>query len=152
MRYAVPALLMLTATSALAQITPTTTVGDAASQVMQAAPAATSFGLGKVFNEADTNRDQVVTKEEFLLKAERHFGMADSNKDGKITRAEMEAQQAAFSQQMQQNLFGNGGWQGKLNQFLGHGGTTQAVPTTPVITAPSAPVVTPPASPTATTY
>lgn len=136
MRYLIPALLLLASTSAMAQ---------------NAAP---SFGLGKVFDEADTNRDNVVTKAEFMAKAERHFGMADTNKDGKITREEMQAQQAAFTQQMQQNILG-GNWQGKLNQFLGNGAapTTNAAPTTPVITAPSAPVVTPPAAPTQpTTY
>lgn len=146
MRYALPALIILASTSALAQTTP-------AQQVMQAAPAATGFGLSKVFDEADTNRDNVVTKAEFLAKAERHFGMADTNKDGKITREEMQAQQTAFTQQMQKNLLGNGNWQGKLNDFLGGGvaPTNQAVPTTPVITAPSVPVVTPPSAPTAPT-
>lgn len=150
MRFAALALLTTTlaAASALAQ---TATVPAAAPA---AAPAPTmGFGLGKVFDEADTNRDNVVTKEEFLAKAERHFGMADSNKDGKITRQEMEAQQAAFSRQMQQNLFGSGGWQGKVNQFLGNGAApaTNAAPTTPVITAPTTPAVIPPTAPTAPT-
>lgn len=148
MRYIVPAILVLASTSALAQVT------TPAQQVMQAAPAATSFGLAKVFDEADTNRDGVVTKAEFLAKAERHFGMADTNKDGKITREEMQAQQASFTQQMQKSILGNGNWQGKLNDFLGSGAapTTNAVPTTPVITSPSVPVITPPAAPTAPTY
>lgn len=151
MRYAIPALLVLAGTAAWAQTTP-------AQQVMQAAPAATGFGLAKVFDEADTNRDGVVTKAEFLAKAERHFGMADTNKDGKITREEMQAQQAAFTQQMQQNLFGKGvNWQGKLNDFLGSGAapttpTSNAAPTTPVVTSPTVPVVTPPTAPMNPTY
>ena len=158
MRIILPALLALTATSAFAQsATQPVNANTPVGQVVQAAPAAAGFGLAKVFDEADTNRDNVVTKEEFLAKAERHFGMADTNKDGKITREEMQTQQNAVMQQMQKNLFGgNGGnWQGKLNEFLGSGaaGTTNAVPTTPVITSPSAPVVIPPSAPTApTTY
>lgn len=137
----------LLATPALAQITPQTS--QAAGQAVQAAPAATSFGLGKVFDEADTNRDNVVTKEEFMAKAERHFGMADTNKDGKITREEMQTQQNAVMQQMQQNLFGKGnGWQGKINDFMNNSGITpQAAPTTPVVISPSAPVVNPPTAP-----
>jgi hypothetical protein len=144
MRYALSALLVIAGTSALAQTAP-------AQQVMQAAPAAAGFGLSKVFDEADTNRDNVVTKAEFLAKAERHFGMADANKDGQITREEMQAQQAAFTQQMQQNLFGKGGnWQGKLNEFLGNGAAPGnfAAPTTPVVTSPAAPMVTRPTAPT----
>lgn len=132
-----------------------TTALAASPVVAQTAPAAPTmgFGLGKVFDEADTNRDNVVTKEEFLAKAERHFGMADSNKDGKITRQEMEAQQAAFSRQMQQNLFGSGGWQGKVNEFLGNTApaTTNAAPTAPVVISPTAPAVTPPTAPAAPT-
>src|SRR5690606_39199951 len=62
-------------------------------------PPAASLGLGKVFDEADTNHDNIVTKAEFLAKAERHFGMADENKDGQITREEMQAQQQAVLQQ-----------------------------------------------------
>ena len=132
----------LFAASALAQ------VATSADPVAHVAPAA-GFGLGKVFNEADTNRDNVVTREEFLAKAERHFGMADANKDGQITREEMQAQQNAVMQQMQQNLFGKGnGWQGKLNEFMSGAGTTpQAAPTTPVVTSPSVPVVNPPTAP-----
>lgn len=148
MRYVIPALLVLASSTALAQVPP----------AQPPAPMGGGFGLAKVFDEADTNRDNVVTKEEFLAKAERHFGMADTNKDGKITREEMQAQQNAVMQQMQQNLFGKGNnWQGKINEFLGSGAapanpTMNAVPTTPVITSPSAPVVTPPAAPTAPTY
>lgn len=148
MRYVFPALLLLASSTALAQVAP-------AQQVMQAAPAAAGFGLAKVFDEADTNRDNVVTKEEFLAKAERHFGMADTNKDSKITREEMQAQQNSVMQQMQQNMFGKGNaWQGKLNEFLGGGAapTTNAVPTTPVITSPSVPVVNPPTAPTSPSY
>ena len=136
----------LFAAPALAQVatSPITPVGT----VAQAAPAAAGFGLGKVFDEADTNRDNVVTKEEFMAKAERHFGMADTNKDGNITREEMQTQQNAVMQQMQQNLFGKGnGWQGKLNEFIGGAGTPQAAPTTPVIISPSVPVVKPPTAP-----
>ncbi len=156
MRYVIPALIVLASNTAIAQITPQTTVGQAVGQAAQAAPAAASFGLAKVFDEADTNRDNVVTKAEFLTKAERHFGMADTNKDGKITREEMQAQQNSVMQQMQQNLFKGNGWQGKLNNFLGSGAapvapTTNAVPTTPVITTPSAPIVIPPSSPTVPT-
>lgn len=165
-------LVILLGTSALAQgITtdPVTTstspfnaqnpIGDGvpASAPSAAAPATApsmGFGLGKVFDEADTNRDNVVTKEEFLAKAERHFGMADSNKDGKITREEMQAQQASFSRQMQENLFGKGNnWQGKINQFLGNGTApaTNAAPVAPVVTTPTAPTVTSPTVPTVTT-
>lgn len=157
----------LLATSALAQgiatdpvnsgdlpFKPVTAIGDGVSPtaVTTPAPAAApvaqgaSFGLAKVFDEADTNRDGVVTKEEFMAKAERHFGMADTNKDGKITREEMQAQQNAIMQQMQKNMFGSGGMAGKVNQFLGGTGmqlapATPAAPTVPTVTAPTTPTV-----------
>ena len=137
-------------------------VGDGVPLAPQVAPAAApaaaptlGMGLGKVFDEADTNRDNVVTKEEFLAKAERHFGMADSNKDGKITREEMQAQQAAFSRQMQENLFGKGNsLQGKINEFLGGGATVPAnlAPTAPVVISPTVPTVTAPTAPTVATH
>jgi hypothetical protein len=112
-----------------------------AQQAAAAANKGASTGLAKVFDEADTNRDNVVTKAEFMAKAERHFGMADTNKDGKITREEMQAQQNQIMQQMQQNLLG-GNWQNKVNQFLG--GTSGSAPAGGP-TAPTAP--TPPSVP-----
>ena len=155
MRYVISALVVLAGSGALAQVStnPVTPAATPVGQIVQVAPVAAGFGLSKVFDEADTNRDNVVSKAEFLSKAERHFGIADSNKDGQITRGEMQAQQAAFSQQMQQNLFGKGNnWQGKLNDFLGGGAAPApsnfAAPTTPVVTSPAAPVVTPPTAPT----
>lgn len=116
-------------------------------QAVPVANASAGIGLAKLFDEADTNRDGVVTREEFLAKADRHFGMGDTNKDGKITRPEMEAQQASIMQQMQKNLFSNGNWQNKLNQFMGGASAPmQAAPTAPIVTRPSAPVA--PSAPT----
>ena len=58
----------------------------------QTAPAL-DMGLGKVFNEADLNKDGFVSREEFVAKAELHFGMADANKDNRVSREELAAQQ-----------------------------------------------------------
>lgn len=121
-------------------------VNAVAGAAASTAGAASGVGLGRIFNEADTNHDNVVTREEFLAKAERHFGMADTNKDNKITREEMQAQQNSIMQQMQNSFLGAGGWQGKLNQFMGGTATTTgaggpAAPVAPVVTSPMAPTV-----------
>lgn len=115
-----------------------------------APPAGGGFGLAKVFEEADTNKDGVVTREEFIAKANQHFGIADKNKDNKITREEMQAQQSSFMNQMQRNLFGNGGGSigGKIDQFLGTG---QTAPANLAPIAPVAPVVPRPVAPAAPT-
>lgn len=92
------------------------------------------LGMNKLFNEADTNKDGVVTKAEFLAKAEQQFNAGDSNKDGKITQAEAQAQQ----QQMLNKFLHKGSLNDKLNQFLG-GGAPVAAPVAPVVSSPTAP-------------
>lgn len=149
---------LLAATAAQAQVAPAdpidsstlaphpfnaqTDIGDGVAQAAPAVNAGMGIGLGRVFEEADTNRDGVVTREEFLAKADRHFGMADTNKDGKITREEMQAQQSAIMQQMQKNLLGgSNNWQEKLNGFLGNGqpAPQRLAPVSPTIATPKPP-------------
>lgn len=92
------------------------------------------LGMNKLFNEADTNRDGVVTKAEFLAQAEQQFAKGDANHDGKITREEAQAQQ----QQMLNKFLNKGSLNDKLNQFLG-GGEPVAAPVAPVVSSPTAP-------------
>jgi Ca2+-binding EF-hand superfamily protein len=47
------------------------------------------FGMGgRMFEEADANRDGKVSMQEATAAAYRHFDMADVNRDGQITREE----------------------------------------------------------------
>jgi hypothetical protein len=92
------------------------------------------LGVNKLFTEADTNNDGVVTRAEFLAKAEQQFNAGDSNHDGKITREEAQTQQ----QQMLNRFLNKGNLNEKLNQFLG-GGEPVAAPVAPVVSSPSAP-------------
>jgi len=128
MRYLL-CLLALASTPALAQTT-------------QPAASGMDMGVMKLFNEADTNHDGAVTREEFLAKANQQFGMGDTNKDGKITRDEAQAHQQNM---MNRFLGGNGNWQQKLQGFLGTGTTVNAAPG---VTAPTAPTITTPSAPT----
>ena len=114
--------------------------GTAFAQTPFMAPAAsTGGGLNKVFDEADTNHDGYVTKQEFEALADKHFAIADTNHDGKVSREEMQAQQAAIMQNMQQHMLG-GNWQQKLNQFMGTPAASSG-PVAPTVAAPVAPVM-----------
>jgi hypothetical protein len=44
-----------------------------------------------MFDRGDVNKDGVVTKEEFLAQSEEAFKQLDTDGDGKITKAEVEA-------------------------------------------------------------
>jgi len=112
----------------------------AAPVAAQAAPAL-DMGLGKVFDEADINKDGFVTREEFIAKAERHFGMADTNKDNRVSREELAAQQNSILR----NVINTNNIGSKIQGFI------NGVQTAPAsnIQAPVSPTVTSPAAPTA---
>ncbi|PZP86253.1 MAG: hypothetical protein DI582_03330 [Azospirillum brasilense] len=112
----------------------------AAPAAAQAAPAL-DMGLGKVFDEADLNKDGFVTREEFIAKAERHFGMADTNKDNRVSREELAAQQNSILR----NVINTNNIGSKIQGFI------NGVQTAPAanIQAPVSPTVTSPAAPTA---
>jgi hypothetical protein len=45
----------------------------------------------KMFEDADSNKDGKLSKEEFLARHEKKFGEIDANKDGSLTPDEMKA-------------------------------------------------------------
>lgn len=49
---------------------------------------------------ADTNKDGVITRDEFMAAHGKHFEMTDTNKDGKISPEERKAQAAKMRQHM----------------------------------------------------
>jgi len=49
---------------------------------------------------ADTNKDGAVSRDEFLTGHARHFDMADANKDGSLTAEEREAAHAKMREHM----------------------------------------------------
>lgn len=51
---------------------------------------------GMMLGMADTNHDGVVTKDEFVAAALKHFDMMDANHDGTVTPAERKAAMAAM--------------------------------------------------------
>lgn len=65
---------------------------------------------------ADTNKDGTVTRAEFDAAVKQHFDTVDANKDGTITTAERRAAHAQMKQQMQQM----GGHQMGGHQMDGH--------------------------------
>lgn len=46
---------------------------------------------GKHFSMSDTNKDGVISKEEWRVRGDQMFDETDANKDGKITAEEMKA-------------------------------------------------------------
>ena len=48
-------------------------------------------GHERMFDKADTNKDGVVTKEEFRAHSDKIFAKLDKNGDGKITKEERDA-------------------------------------------------------------
>jgi len=46
---------------------------------------------GKMFAKMDTDKDGIVTKEEFMKIHEEHFALMDGNGDGKVTQDEAAA-------------------------------------------------------------
>ncbi|EQB30465.1 EF-hand domain-containing protein [Sphingobium ummariense] len=58
--------------------------------LLPAVPAAAQLGKGREpwFDKADTNRDGIVTRDEFLAYRDRNFGEMDRNKDGVVSPAD----------------------------------------------------------------
>lgn len=60
-------------------------------------------GPGHMFEKADTNKDGVVTKEEFRAQSDKFFAKLDTNGDGKITKQEQEEAHAKFKQKREEH-------------------------------------------------
>ena len=56
----------------------------------------------KMFEQQDTNKDGVISEEEFVARAKEHFALMDANKDGKITKEESEAAMAQMREKMKE--------------------------------------------------
>jgi opacity protein-like surface antigen len=54
--------------------------------------------MDKFFEEADTNGDGVISKDEALANAARRFDEKDTNNDGKLTKEEIQAHFAAMKE------------------------------------------------------
>lgn len=82
-------------------------LGIAAVSMAVAAPAMAEApkhkGKGDIFAYHDTNKDGVITKDEFLAKAEERFGMLDTNGDGQVTKEEHDAKKAAWKEKMKEH-------------------------------------------------
>lgn len=83
-------------------------LGVAAVSMAVAAPAMAEGPKHKgkgmdLFEMHDTNKDGVVTKEEFLKKAEEHFAKLDADGDGQITKAEHDAKKAEWKEKMKEH-------------------------------------------------
>lgn len=57
----------------------------------------------KMFEEADANKDGVLSKEEFLARHEKKFAEIDANGDGSISKDEMEARHAEWREKMKEH-------------------------------------------------
>lgn len=55
-----------------------------------------------MLEEADTNKDGTISKEEFLESSAKRFAEIDNDGDGKITPAEIEARRAEFRAKMKE--------------------------------------------------
>lgn len=53
---------------------------------------------GHMFEKVDTNKDGIITKEEFRAQGDKMFAGIDTNGDGKITKAESEAKHAEWKE------------------------------------------------------
>ncbi len=53
---------------------------------------------GQMFEETDTNKDGIVTREEFHAQGDKLFAKLDTNGDGKITKAERDAKHAEMKE------------------------------------------------------
>lgn len=83
-------------------------LGVAAVSMAVAAPAMAEGPKHKgkgmdLFAMHDTNNDGVVTKAEFLAKAEEHFAKLDTDGDGQITKAEHDAKKAAWKEKREEH-------------------------------------------------
>ncbi len=67
---------------------------------------------------ADTNKDGAVSRDEFLAAHARHFDMADANKDGSLTPDERKAAHA----KMREHMRGMKGGMGNMGGHEGHEG------------------------------
>lgn len=56
---------------------------------------------GNSIESADVNGDGIITKEEFLANSEKFFIELDGNKDGKVTKTEVDAKKAEWRKKMQ---------------------------------------------------
>jgi hypothetical protein len=55
-----------------------------------------------LFEKHDTNADGVVTQDEYLAHAKTRFTELDTDKDGKITKAESDAHKAEWKEKMKE--------------------------------------------------
>ncbi|MBM9615185.1 EF-hand domain-containing protein [Desulfobulbus rhabdoformis] len=71
------------------------------------AGAAPGRALDLVFNAADTNRDNLISVQEYHQAMQRRFEQLDQNRDGNLTRQEMEKMRANARTRLQSLRGGN---------------------------------------------